>query len=170
MKPIICLFILSSVSLFFFQACKKDNVITESLPEDNDKSYINVPEALWDYFHRFEDEAQERGFQIDLNALNISAEIIEIDEDGVAGSCSYGTNHPNHIIIDLTFWNQTSDLFKEMIIFHELGHCSLFRGHREDSYSDGTCVSIMRSGLGDCLDNYRVITREKYLDELFEED
>ena len=56
-----------------------------------------------------------------------------------------------------------------MIFFHELGHCVLFRGHREDVNQNGSCVSIMRSGIEECWDNYRSTTREIYLDELFDE-
>jgi len=97
------------------------------------------------------------------------AEIIEIEENGVAGTCSYGSHTPRFIEIDATFWNQTGDNFKEFVVFHELGHCVLLRGHREDAHSDGSCVSLMRSGLGGCIDNYRPSTREGYLDELFED-
>jgi len=70
-------------------------------------------------------------------------------------------------VIDKAFFNQTSELLKEMVIFHELGHCVLFRGHREATYSNGTCASIMRSGVEGCRDNYRASTRAAYLDELF---
>ena len=168
MKSKICLLTLTSVSFLLIQSCKKDNVIVET-PIEEEIAYSNVPAALWDYFQSFEEEAQKRGLEIDLNASNITAEISEIDDSGVAGTCSYGAYHPNHIVIDKTFWERAGSLYKEFVVFHELGHCSLFRGHREDAYPNGTCVSIMRSGLGDCYDNYRISTRSKYLDELFEE-
>jgi len=59
-------------------------------------------------------------------------------------------------------------LIKELIVFHELGHCFLQRGHREDALPNGACVSIMRSGIEDCLDNYTSETRSFYIDELFD--
>jgi len=150
------------------QACQKDSSV-EPLPiEILPKTYSNIPEPLWDYFERFEEMALDRGILIDLNRLNLTAEIVEIAEDGVAGTCSFGSHTPKHIEIDLTFWNQSSDLFKEFVVFHELGHCVLFRGHREDVHEDGTCVSLMRSGVEECRDNYRLNTRSAYLDELFE--
>ena len=167
MKSFICLFFISSTTLLFFSACQKDNSTTDILLEENTKSYDNVPSLLWDYFQRFEEEALLRGEAIDLSSKNITAEIMEISQDGVAGSCTYSSHEPNHIVIDQTFWNQTGDLYKEMVIFHELGHCVLFRGHREDADQNGACVSIMRSGVEDCWDNYRVTTRAAYLDELF---
>jgi hypothetical protein len=160
-------FVLLSL-IVIFTACQKDRSINDVVPQKADKSYANIPLQLWDYFERFEAEALQRGYEINLNQENLTAEIMEISENGVAGSCSYSSHAPNHIVIDKSFFIQSSDLYKEMVIFHELGHCVLFRGHREDAYQDGTCVSIMRSGLGGCFDNYRNTTRVSYLDELFD--
>jgi len=172
MKQSISFFLLPCATLLFFTACQKDSSFAETplIEETTEerKSYANVPVALWDYFQRFEEEAALRGETIDLNAKNLTAEIMEISENGVAGTCSYNSHAPNHIVIDETFFNQTSDLYKEMVIFHELGHCVLFRGHREATYTDGTCASIMRSGVQGCVDNYRSATRATYLNELFE--
>ena len=78
-----------------------------------------------------------------------------------------GLNEPNHVIIDANFWTAASDNSKEMIIFHELGHCFLERGHNDDKKSDGTCASIMRSGRGGCIDFYTKSNKAEYLDELY---
>ena len=174
MKPSTRFFLIPCATLLFFTACQKDNTLTETSNLDGNtsvesKSYANVPVELWDYFERFENEASLRGENIDLSTKNLTAEIMEITENGVAGTCSFSSHEPNHIVIDQSFFNQTSDLFKEMVIFHELGHCVLFRGHREDSHPNGTCVSIMRSGIEGCRDNYRNTTRPAYLNELFGE-
>jgi len=166
MKSSISVMLLFASFLIVFSACKKDAPISEILPEE--KTYPNVHVALWDYYERFENAAAERGLTIDLNAEGVTGEIMEIAQDRVAGSCTFSSHTPNHVTIDLEFWNESSDLIKEMVIFHELGHCSLLRGHREDFNADGTCVSIMRSGAEDCRDNYRLTTRDVYLDELFE--
>lgn len=168
MKPTSCALLFASTILLFFSACEKDEPFIETPVEQEFKAFTNVPESLWDYFERFEEAAHERGVRVDLNNEDISAEIMEITEDGVAGSCSYGSHTPGHIVIDETFWNETSDLVREMVVFHELGHCSLFLGHIEGTNNDGTCTSIMRSGLENCRDNYRSSTRDAYLDELFE--
>lgn len=156
-------------TLFLLQSCQPDDdipVATFDQPQVT-TGYANVPVALWDYFERFETEAADRGLLIDLVALDISAEIAEIPEDHVAGTCTYGHNHPGHIVIDKPFWEQAPENWKEMIIFHELGHCVLHRDHRDGAYSNGACLSIMRSGLGNCIDNYHQATREFYLDELY---
>jgi len=71
------------------------------------------------------------------------------------------------VTVDRDFWLNSNGNFQEFIVFHELGHCFLHRGHREDSDAQGACISIMRSGLEDCQDNYNLLTREQYIDELF---
>ena len=153
-------------------ACQQEDfTLEEPTVEDltsQEETYANVDERLWVYYSRFEEEAANRGLVIDLAAANISGEIAEIDQEHVAGQCRFHSHAPNHITIDLEFWNRSSDLFKEFIIFHELGHCFLGRDHREDTFTDGTCKSLMRSGVEDCRDNYNNATRTRYLNELFQ--
>ncbi len=128
----------------------------------------SVDEKLWVFFEQFEIEGKKRGVDIDIRNLGITGEISEIRDDYVAGTCTYSHRNPNHITIDLNFWNNSDDFSKEMIIFHELGHCYLYRDHLEGRLSNGACRSIMRSGLENCVDNYNRFTRNMYLDELFE--
>ncbi len=94
----------------------------------------------------------------------------EIEQDRVLGQCNYHRNHHNRVTVDESFWNTTSDRGREFVVFHELGHCFLLRDHREDIFLNGACTSIMRSGNGTCRDNYSRLTRDAYLDELFDTD
>lgn len=153
------------VTLTVIVSCQKETTtFTDNTPSNN---VATVDISLQDYFDRFEAEGRARGYDIDLSATNITGSIEEIDEDNVAGQCSYGSNHPSQIVIDAEFWNVASDILKEMVVFHELGHCFLHRGHEEGVFSNGTCQSIMRSGVEGCFDNYNGQTREYYVDELF---
>lgn len=146
-------------------ACNKDEQSEVVKPV----KFPNVADELVPFFEKFEEEALRRGIKVDLANANIRGEIKEIEKDHVAGQCSYSRfNNPRQVTIDETFWGRSSTLFKEFIVFHELGHCYLDRSHLESSFSNGVCVSIMRSGVGDCFDNYRQSTREGYIDELFE--
>ena len=152
------------VTLFFF-SCSDDDV--EEVVEP--VAFANVDAELVPYFERFQQEAAARGIFVDLVTADIEGVIEEIDEQHVAGQCSYGRfNNPRLVTVDASFWRRSSNLFKEFIVFHELGHCYLNRGHLESSFSNGVCTSIMRSGVGDCFDNYNGNTREYYIDELFE--
>ena len=122
---------------------------------------------LTPYFDGFKERALEFGVIVDYSASNVTAEIKFIDDDSVAGSCTTNGHDVRHIIIDQSFWNQASHLLKEMVIFHELGHCILGRGHKESSFSNGICRSIMRSGLGTCRDAYTLENRDYFIEELF---
>jgi hypothetical protein len=155
----------SFLCFLVFNACLED----DNSPDTSVRSYFpGVDEELWPYFSKFENEGNKRGFSIDLARSGITANIREIHNTGVAGQCSYGGNLPtSQITIDEGFWKSSNVLGKEFVVFHELGHCNLFRGHLEDSLNNGSCVSIMRSGLGSCRDVYTNETRSYYLDELF---
>ncbi|MBT28979.1 MAG: hypothetical protein CMO01_04885 [Thalassobius sp.] len=132
--------------------------------------YAGVDERLWTYFNRFEEEGLKRGIQVDLRFGGITGEIINLEEEHVAGKCRFNSLKRSHLEMDLTYWNSASDKNKEFVIFHELGHCYLFRDHREALNNDGTCISLMRSGIGDCTDNYNAKTRANYIDELFNDE
>ncbi|GLR15866.1 hypothetical protein [Portibacter lacus] len=146
--------------LIHFASCNKDLGFFE-------KEYPGVESELWEYYEEFEFQAEKRGLTLDLSNLKVNGEISEIEEPGVAGSCQYGSAINNHITIDKTFWDRSSNLNKEFVVFHELGHCVLFRGHDESQNSNGLCLSIMRSGIGTCIDAYSDANRESYLNELF---
>ncbi len=150
-------------ALLFICSCQSE----ERIEVVEEITFPGVDERLWPYFEAFEREAEIRNLNIDLTREGITGDIVNIDQGTVAGQCNFNSHRAEHLTVDLTFWNRASVLFREFIVFHELGHCSLFRGHEEDAYSNGACISIMRSGLGECLDNYRNATRADYLDELF---
>jgi hypothetical protein len=153
-----------AISSFIF-SCKND-LDTEPIIVEN--AFPSVEIALQPYFEEFEFQASLRGITVDLAAEKIIGKIEELPTEHVAGQCTYGSAIDNEIIIDQTFWNDfPQTLVREMVIFHELGHCFLHRGHTEGAHPNGTCLSIMRSGLEDCQDNYNAQTRAAYLNELF---
>ncbi|GJM28305.1 MAG: hypothetical protein DHS20C17_09400 [Cyclobacteriaceae bacterium] len=156
-------FYLCAVIAILVIACENPE---EIVPEE--VKFPGVDAELKEYFQRFEDEAATRGINVDLAAIGITGVILEIDETHVLGRCSFPRAQPNRVTVDQTFWNRGSDLFREFVVFHELGHCFLLRSHLEDQLPNGACSSIMRSGNGTCLDNYSSRTRNFYVDELFE--
>lgn len=153
------------LALSFF-SCQQD-LINPAQEEEQILGYPGVDEALWIYFERFEEEAAERGLDIDLTAEDLTGEIVDLDEDQVVGQCTYGTHITNEVTIDRAFWNRANTFTRELVVFHELGHCQLLRGHDESETQQGVCLSIMASGTTDCRTNYRTSTRDAYLDELF---
>jgi len=144
-------------------ACQKEN----SQNESNSVSNLDIPQELAAHFQTFQKEANTYGILIDYESSNVTAEIRRINEGSVAGTCTTNGHNLRHIEIDQSFWNRASHLQREMVVFHELGHCILRRGHKEDRFQNGICKSIMRSGLGACSDAYTPTNRSYFIEELF---
>ncbi|OEK04671.1 hypothetical protein [Roseivirga misakiensis] len=154
------------MGLLSLSACSTDDEAEPIMVAEG--TFPGVDERLWPYFIRFQEQGASRGLTIDLVAEGITGVIEVIDEENIAGTCNFNSRTSNHVMIDAEFWQLAPDLFKEFIVFHELGHCSLFRDHREGADQNGRCISIMRSGLEECRDNYNIVTRTDYLDELYD--
>jgi hypothetical protein len=136
------------------------------LPVEQIQVSSSIPDELIVYFQEFESEAKERNVDIDLIQLGITAEFENIDENQVIGYCSTNSHNLRHISIDQTFWDRAGFYDREMLVFHELGHCALDRDHLDSIFLNGICKSIMNSGRV-CPDAYNVENRSYYLDELF---
>ncbi|HEY3384997.1 MAG TPA: hypothetical protein VGK46_00725 [Saprospiraceae bacterium] len=138
-----------------------------SCAKDEDEPQFLIDEPLQEYFDRFKAEAALRGKEIDFKALMISGDIRLIGTQNVIGQCGHTEEEPNVVIVDKFYWDSASDLDREFLIFHELGHCALGRGHLDDSDGNGDCISMMSSGTGLCHINYTLATRTALIDELF---
>ena len=155
------------VYLIYFAACVEDSISADDNIH-NALNYHGVDPALWVHFRAFEQEALNRGIDVNLALHNIEGTIRDIDSDNVVGTCSYNRFNNNDVVIDRSFWFRAPHLYREYIVFHELGHCVLFRDHLDACFANRTYVSLMRSGTGNCVDNYHHGTRDYYLDELFD--
>lgn len=132
---------------------------------DGDDS--NIDPLLEPYFELFKTEAAERGISIDYDSLGISGVLTTLDQGGVIGQCRFLTTGENVVTFDRFFFSGFSEFEREHVVFHELGHCVLNRGHLDAINNDGTCFSIMASSVQLCDTNYNDETREDYIDELF---
>jgi len=146
------------IILFSGTSCQKDETV------DN---LLFIDSSLQEYFDRFVVEGALRNVTVDYDSSRVSGYIRLITAQNVIGQCAHDETKPNTVIIDRVYWNTATDLEKEFVVFHELGHCVLDREHLDTSDSHGNCISIMTSGTGQCTINYTLSTRAKLLDELF---
>jgi len=108
------------------------------------------------YVELFLDYANIPSINVDMYFNNQSGNVI--------GVCKTRGNEKK-IEIDGVWWYSASELDREILIFHELGHCVLGQGHRNYTLSDGCRGSVM--------DEYHIgaYCYEKhydyYLEELF---
>lgn len=126
-----------------------------------------VDEELQEYFDRFQAEGQLRGNTVDFNLIKVEGYLSNTLAPSISGQCQHDPSHPDRVLINATFWNRATTIEKEFLVFHELGHCYLQRPHLDTRDSRGYCLSIMHSGATVCRNNYSDVTRQSYLDELF---
>ncbi len=142
------------VFILCFNGCKDDSELESELQF---------------YLDQFEVEANARGLTFENQINSTEIHLVEIITSGVLGQCVRVDAEPNEIHIDRNFWlNEATDLQKEFIVFHELGHCILNRGHLNDANGQGECISIMYDGNSpQCMLNYNPAVKEEMVDELF---
>lgn len=118
-----------------------------------------VDPSIQPYFDRFSVEAKARGK--DVYIKHIDAKIVDNFDDfanidpATVGVCD---DSNDTIYVLNAFWSKTSDAYKELLVFHELGHCALHKDH-------GSCPNVMCEYLmGSAL---YLNNRSAFLDTLF---
>lgn len=101
------------------------------------KNYGHVDPEFEEYVEKF------------MEIYNIQVAYIDIyfDEQtgSVIGVCKIRGDERD-IEVDPVWWGDAGDLDREILIFHELGHCALNQhGHRDFNLSDGCAGSIMNT-------------------------
>ncbi|MEM7381762.1 MAG: hypothetical protein AAF361_11270 [Bacteroidota bacterium] len=130
-----------------------------------------------EYVDRFVEEGASRGMDIDISDLTVVEGIAPENQEfcGYGYSNYNGTGRPRVEINEADLcWDDRSDVEKEILMFHELGHAVLGRFHKETRFPSTLPTSMMCSdacagnNLFFVYNNYSPKLREYYLDELFE--
>ena len=122
------------------------------------------------HVQKFIEEAALRGQVIDFSDTGLSIQFREERDTASSGVCFIDQHR---IEIERRDWNQLSFNNKEGLIFHELGHCELGRGHINNLLANGEWRSRMRGspfspGEPSPVINYSGRRRAYYVDELFD--
>jgi hypothetical protein len=133
-------------------SCNKDNT-----------SFVDASFVL--YLDIFQKEAILRDVDVNGELSGLSVSFTSFDQN-IAGQCQVSKD-VHRILVDSNYWKTATKLEREMLLFHELGHCILNRTHLDDKTGKSICISIMRSSSGTCKMDYNENTRSEYLDELF---
>lgn len=96
----------------------------------------------------------EKDMAVHVNTLIIFVPASEMPIPDAIGVC-----YPSEdkILIDADYWHDHNEAATQ-IVYHELGHCTLKQGHREERYAeDGCAKSIMASRLNSvpCFTKHR---------------
>ncbi|MEM8524487.1 MAG: hypothetical protein AAGG68_07575 [Bacteroidota bacterium] len=134
---------------------------------------IEVDPEFQPFVDSFIAEAAKRGIEIDFEETGLSLTFGEVpaNANGVCTGLRENISSTHEIIIDRNRWKGDNEFEKERLIYHELGHCHLLRGHISDTLANGEFASIMRgvppNGFGYRSFNMTGVRRTYYIDELF---
>jgi hypothetical protein len=141
------------ILLLVLSMCSKENNTPAVIAPDF-KTYVD----------RFVSEAASRGVNVDVSKLSVSY------SDTLKYYCGWGDYKNKAIFISSLdgCWKTKSDLNKEILLFHEMGHAILGRSHDNNKLPNGDYKTMMFGG--NQFDLYSEDSPERrkyYLDELF---
>ena len=148
---------------------------TATLFSCKDRTEYRVASDFQIYVDRFEQEAAARNRDFNFESSGLIIDFSDL-KDGVAGLCHY--EKPIRIEVDKEYWDslgeqEGTELMREELLFHEMGHGILNRTHTNSVLINDEWKSIMCGGdeiTGRTWNiNYRGERRNYYLDELFNE-
>lgn len=150
-----------------------------SVPEAEPETY-QVPAEVEPYVKKFREEASRRGKTQAITNLIVTFGTLQGEE--ACGECVLAPGRTPRITLSSnTFcWKTLPNDVREALVFHELGHCVLKRGHKTTRLPNGAYASLMSgkdievyatciypiNGDASCDLSYR---RAYYIDELFDE-
>lgn len=105
-------------------------------------------------------EEQYRGFGVTTTTIDIEF-YPTLAKQNELGECEL---HQDKIEISRQYWSNLSDISKQNLIYHELGHCIFNRVHVDTTYLDGCPTSIMNTYL--LTDNCFLAHKDALLAEL----
>ncbi len=143
-------------------------LLITSCNKDREKVY-NVPSDIQAYIDDFVQEAANRGIELVVDDLTVEYMTdLELDGQEAAGLCySETSDAPPTIHLDTFSLNWQSPYTREVLVFHELGHCVLGRGHTSQLLPNCNFASIMKPSGDPIYTSINLFKRDYYLDELF---
>ncbi len=118
------------------------------------------------YVMSFKYEAHKHGRPYHIKYLDVRFGATDEIRD-VVGTCTIGGSTPQ-IVINEEYWMSATNATREILMYHELGHCVLYRQHSNaTSVVNGEIIpaSVMNDFVID--DWYYDRYREYYMGELF---
>lgn len=143
--------------LLFLTACAAEPVRNESEIKQA-PSIMIIPDdrPLYDhmvYFEIFEREAERNGVIVHNRLKKIKVKFAkdlgttDSDKRNIIGLCEYHDDGENIVSFKIKDWNEGNGDFRESLVFHELGHCVLYRDHCDAKISEEVPVSNMHPTL-----------------------
>ena len=150
-------------------------LLTTCNSNDDELPPVVQDDVLKVYMDRFEEEAAARGIDISLEEVDaVFVDRITAGDEfcGFGYTNFQGTGRRRVEIVNNDLcWNSLSEVGKEILMFHEIGHAVLNRPHLETQYPNRLFESLMcvTCNLTRLYTPYTYHRREYYLDELLDQ-
>lgn len=135
---------------------------------EGSKQYAVSASEFDPYIKRFEEEAKKNLGISDFKVGDIPINFGDTVNDEFDGVCNTYSDGTQEIFIKKSWWESTDETQREVMIFHELGHCRLGRDHDDELRAKGSHtykLSIMYPVIP--TTNDYSAQRTAYLTELF---
>lgn len=136
--------------------------------EGHSRQHETTDPALLSYVQAFENEAQKQLQQSDFKVGDIPVNFGDPEHPEYVGVCFTYSDDRREVILRKEWWETADEKARQALIFHELGHCRLDRGHHDETISTESRdirVSMMHSRMV-YLNDYREM-EEEYHKELY---
>lgn len=136
---------------------------------------LNIDPEFQPYVDEFVRQASLRGVDVDFEETGMSIQFDALTAANANGIC-YGVREEvtsdHEIVIHRNNWQEAGPAARERLIFHELGHCYLYRRHTNDTLANGEWKSLLTGPPWPDYKywrgtNYTNRRKEYYIDELF---
>lgn len=123
---------------------------------------LGIDDEFHPYVQKFE---QEWGHQV----TNVDIVFVAFLPGTTAAECfqTIGSAYQRYVRVAKDKWTRYPPELKEILIFHELGHCSLNKKHNDYFDSSGRPLSIMNSDISDVLPWWYGDHKKYLIKELF---
>lgn len=136
--------------LFLMFSCGSNKLLLTS------KDPIYVEEKLQKFVKRFDQYANSLGVKPDYSLLSVHS-TDEVPENNYLAVAISSSNGVKEIIVYNRFFDTATDIAKEIVLFHELGHATLHRDHKDSSIMNATQLP----------ENYYLFYYDYLVEELF---
>ena len=119
------------LALFSWFSCGSNTPLVTS------KDPIYVEDKLQQFVNRFDQYAAILGVKPDYSMLSVYSTDEDPDSTHLAVTI-IGTNGTKEIIVYNRFFDTATDVAREIVLFHELGHATLHRDHKSGSIMNVT--------------------------------
>lgn len=132
--------------------------------------FISVDFRVMEYVDRFEGEAKLY-LGKDFRIYRLKVRFVDKFDGSLSprtvGECSTKGFDVPSVTILRSYWDEATDLTREQLVMHELGHCVLFEGHDKRKFMGENPTSIMYPEILD--DGLYSRLRAYYMLELFQQ-